>query len=102
MAEIAGGSAPNQQLPNEERLIGVPPLVHQAQQAFARDLAQLLKERPGQWVAYHGSQRIGFGCTQAELYGECLRRGINEDEFVVQCIEPETGVMVLLGGRSAG
>jgi hypothetical protein len=78
---------------------GVPPLVEQAQKAFYRDLPRLLQERPGPWVAYHGDKPLGFARTQAELYRECLRRGIDEEEFVVQCIEPEVGVMVLLGSH---
>jgi hypothetical protein len=67
----------------------VPPLIEQAQEAFRRDLTQLLQERPGQWVGYAGPQRLGFAKTQTELYQECLRRGLRHDEFLVRCIEPE-------------
>jgi hypothetical protein len=60
-----------------------------AEHAFRRDLVQLLEERPGQWVAYHGEQRVGFAPTKTELYLECLRRGWKHEEFVVHCIEPD-------------
>src|SRR4051794_27765725 len=40
----------------------------QAVLAFRRDLPALLKERPGQWVAYHGPNRVGFASTDDELY----------------------------------
>jgi hypothetical protein len=78
----------------------VAPLVEQAQQAFSRDLPHLLRERPGQWVAYHGDRQIGFAEAQLKLYQECLRQGIDEEEFVVLCIEPEAGAMMLLGGQA--
>jgi hypothetical protein len=63
--------------------------------AFHRDLAQLLKEYPRQWVAYHGAQRIGIARTQLELYQECVRRGIPTEEFVIRWIEPEMPELVV-------
>jgi hypothetical protein len=71
----------------------IPPLLEQAQQAFARDLSRLLQERPGQWVAYSGERQIGFARTQTELYRECLRQGFRRGEFLIRSIEPEPGVM---------
>jgi hypothetical protein len=56
--------------------------------AFRRDLPQLLKEKPGQWVAYHGDQRVGFARTAIELYKECARLGLPDDDFIVHPIEP--------------
>jgi hypothetical protein len=55
-----------------------PPIILEAQAAFLRDLPQLLKERYGQWVAYHGAQRIGFGKTQTALWNDCLRQGYED------------------------
>lgn len=72
----------------------VPPLVAQAQEAFRRDLTQLLQERPGQWVVYTGPRQLGFAKTKTELYQECLRRGMQPDEFLVCCIEPESGPLL--------
>jgi hypothetical protein len=69
----------------------------QATLAFWRDLPQLLRERPGQWVAYHGDRQLGFGATRWELWQECLRRGLVPDEFVVRSIEPEDPSLILEG-----
>jgi hypothetical protein len=73
---------------------GVSPLIQWADDAFRRDLPQLLSERPGQWVAYHGHQQIGFAATKQQLYQECLNRGLQQDEFLVLSIEPEMGDMM--------
>lgn len=67
----------------------IPPMIAQSQAAFRRDLPQLLKERPWQWVAYHGQERIGFAKSNTELYQRCLARGLDWDQFVVRSIEPE-------------
>ena len=67
----------------------IPPLVAQSQAAFRRDLPELLKKRHAQWVAYHGDECIGFGRSQIELYQQCVRRGLKDDDFVVWGITPE-------------
>lgn len=67
----------------------VTPMIARSQAAFRRDLPELLKTHYRQWVAYHGEDRIGYGGTQFELYDECHRRGLRDDEFVVRSIEPE-------------
>jgi hypothetical protein len=73
----------------------IPPLIQLAQETFEHDLAELLKEREGQWVAYHGDRQLGFGKSKTELYRECLRRGLPDDEFVVYGIEPDEGDIYL-------
>ena len=70
--------------PDAERPLA-PPIVLEAGEAFRRDLPQLLQERPGQWVAYHGAQRLGFGTTQTALWNECLRQGY-EDFIVIRIL----------------
>jgi hypothetical protein len=69
---------------------GVPPGIRIAQEAYWRDLPELLQLRRGdcQWVAYHGPQRVGFAASVAELYMECERRGIPTTEFYVDRLEP--------------
>jgi hypothetical protein len=70
-------------------------LGQQALQAFLRDLPDLYRERPGEWVAYRGAERLGFGKEQHLLYQDCLNRGFQLDEFVVFCIEPwETEIVI--------
>jgi hypothetical protein len=70
-------------------------LIEQAYRAFRRDLPQLLEERAGQWVAYHGSRGVGLAATKAELYQECLRSGLKRGEFLMRSIEPELGEVVM-------
>ena len=65
-----------------------PPMIRKSIAAFRRDLQELLKTHRGQWVAYHGDERLGFGRRQTPLYQECLRRGLSRDEFIVWGIEP--------------
>ena len=67
----------------------IAPLIATSQAAFRRDLPELLKTHYRQWVAYHGEDRIRFGRTQLELYEECYRRGLRDDEFVVRSVEAE-------------
>jgi hypothetical protein len=73
----------------------------ESHETFLQDLGQLLNERPGQWVAYHGAERIGFASTKAELYQQCFRRGLKRGEFLVRSIEPEPGEIVI-GPRTPG
>jgi len=83
-------------IPNEPVSAAVvAPLIQQAHEAFRRDLHQLLDEREGQWVAYHGAERIGVGETKTELYQECLRKGLKRGEFLVRSIEPELGEIIV-------
>jgi hypothetical protein len=46
----------------------------------------LLQQRRGQWVAYHGADRIGFGQTKTALWQECRRQGYHE--FLIRRIRP--------------
>src|SRR5262249_41720860 len=67
----------------------VPPLVMCAQATFRRHLPGLLQEHHGQWVAYRGEECIAFGRSQGEVYQECARRGLCQQEFVVRRIVPD-------------
>jgi hypothetical protein len=66
-----------------------PTMGEKAVRAFRRDLPGLLKERPRQWVAYHGDQCLGFAMTARELHRECIRRRLPDDEYIVRPIAPE-------------
>jgi len=63
-------------------------LIQQAYLAFERDAPSLCREHSGEWVAYHGDERIGLAATRAEAWQECLRRGLPEGEFWVFDIQP--------------
>jgi hypothetical protein len=67
----------------------VPLPQRQALEAFQQDLPRLWSERPGQWVAYQGSRQLGFAAQKHELYQCCFQAGLQLDEFVVFCIEPQ-------------
>ena len=88
---VEGSSLPAKSVSRSD----VPLLIQQAHEAFRRDLRQLLEEQPGQWVAYHGAERIGVAPTKTELYQECLRLGLKRGEFLVRSIEPELGEVVM-------
>lgn len=60
-----------------------------ALQAFLRDLPGLYAQRPGQWVAYQGDRQVGFAGQKHTLYQQCLGQGLQLEEFVVFCIEPQ-------------
>lgn len=70
-------------------------LKQKALHAFQPDLPQLYRERPGEWVAYQGDQQLGFAAHKHELYQECFRRGLQREEFVIFCIEPQETEMTL-------
>jgi len=63
--------------------IDVRPMIARSEEAFYRDLSSLLRAHEGQWVAYHGDERIGFGSTQTELYRHCQKIGLGSGEFIV-------------------
>jgi hypothetical protein len=69
---------------------GIAPGILRSQQAFWRDLPELLKDKRnhGRWVAYRGDERIGIARTQLELIRECVRRGLRDDEYDLDVIEP--------------
>ncbi len=64
-------------------------LKQQALRAFQRDLPSLWEQRPGQWVAYRGERQIGFASHKHELYQRCFQQGLQDDEFVIFCVEPQ-------------
>ncbi len=70
-------------------------LKQQALQAFQRDLPELYAQRPGQWVAYQGDRRVGFADEKHVLYQQCFHQGLQREEFVVFCIEPQETEMTL-------
>jgi hypothetical protein len=71
--------------------MAVPEGIRRSQEAFFRDLPELLKDRGlrGKWVAYHGEKRIKIGPTQTDVIRECNRRGLGSEEYDVFVIEPQ-------------
>lgn len=68
---------------------GILPGLLRCQQAFWRDLPELLaKKLRGKWVCYHRDGRIGIADDDETLIRECLRRGIPDDEYYLARIRP--------------
>jgi hypothetical protein len=70
----------------------IPEGIRKSQEAFFRDLPQLLQDRKlrGKFVAYHRDERVKVGRSQTEVIEECLRRGLADDEYDVFVIEPQS------------
>jgi len=64
---------------------GISPGMLRSQQAYWRDLPELLKQRNlhRQWVCYHGDDRIGIAKTDTELVQHCLKLGLQRGHFYV-------------------
>jgi hypothetical protein len=71
---------------------GVLPIIRAAVEIFNRDLPELMKNRRGQWVIYHGEELLGFGGTKTDLLQACYARGYPDEELYVVRIEEETEV----------
>jgi hypothetical protein len=70
-------------------------LIEQAWEAFQREAPLLIAEHVGEWVAYHGDKRVGFGPTRAALWEACLAQGLPEGEFWVFNLGPVVGEEVI-------
>ena len=70
----------------------IPEGIRKSQEAFFRDLPELLKDRKlrGKCVAYHGDERIGIARDDMKLIRECLRRGLKREECDILIIEPQS------------
>jgi hypothetical protein len=74
----------------------IPIGIRLSQEAFRRDLPELLKDRRlrEMYVAYHRNERIGFARDMATLIQECLKRGLDDDEFDIGMIRESSLVEV--------
>lgn len=80
-----------QQRPAHQPNLEIPPMVLRSQQAFWRDLPELLKNKRnrGKWAAYHGEERVAIDRSDVEAYQKCLRRGLERGEFYVGRVEAD-------------
>jgi hypothetical protein len=69
----------------------IPEGIRRAQDAFFRDLPELLNDESllGQCIAYRGDERIGIASSDEPLIREINRRGIKDDEFDLFVIRPQ-------------
>lgn len=73
------------------------PLIGRAWEAFQREAPLLIPEHAGEWVAYHGDNRVAFAGTRAGAWKACLDRGLPEGEFWVFNVQPILGDEVIGG-----
>lgn len=64
-----------------------------AEATFLRELPELLAKHPGEWIVYRGDVRLGIGRTRTELHRQCVRAGLDVDEFLVCHIHPQLDVI---------
>ena len=64
-------------------------LVQRAHGTFMRELPELLKSHRGQWVAYHGDQRLGFNRDDVKLIKEWHARGVPQGELGIFLVVPD-------------
>jgi hypothetical protein len=72
--------------------IHIPEGIRKSQEAFFRDLPELLKDRKlrGKYVAYHGNERVKVSKSETEVIRECLRRGLQSDRYDIFVIRPQS------------
>jgi len=70
---------------------GISPAIQRSQNGFRAALPELLKTKTAsqRWVAFCGDELVAFGCTKAEAFQECLRRGLKRGTFVVRLVQVE-------------
>jgi hypothetical protein len=97
-AEVFARLAP-QDSPVEHLDPGIPPLVLRSQQAFGRDLPELLKHKRnrGKWAAYNGEERVAVSASDVDAYQECFRRGLKREEFYVGRVKADRDGIPLWG-----
>jgi hypothetical protein len=69
----------------------IPEGIRRSQDAFFRDLPELLKDERllGQSIAYYRDERVGIAPSDEPLIREINRRGISDDEFDLFVIRPQ-------------
>lgn len=70
----------------------IPEGIRRSQEAFFRDLPELLEDESllGQCVAYCGDERIGIARSDEPLIREINRRGLEDGEFDLFIIRPQS------------
>ena len=66
----------------------VPPLIWYGEDAYLRDLRELIKNHQGQWVVYSGDRRVGITRTERQAFELAAKEGLKHDEFFVCGIDP--------------
>lgn len=73
--------------------IEIPTGIVSAKAALRKDLPALLADRwsRGKWACYSNEGCVGIGNNYLTLIRECAKRGIPDDAFIIERIEPGAG-----------
>jgi hypothetical protein len=66
----------------------MPPLIWYGEDAYLRDLRELLKNYRGQWVVYSGDRRVGITRTDRQALELAAKEGLKGNEFLLRLIDP--------------
>lgn len=71
----------------------IPEGIRRSLAALRRDLPELLASwwKRGKWVCYAGDERIGISRDYLTLIRKIAARGLKDDEFIVERVEPGAG-----------
>jgi hypothetical protein len=71
----------------------IPAGIRAARAALRKDLADLLAKRRyrGKFAAYSNQGQVAIGNSYLALVRECIKRGIPDDAFIIERIEPGAG-----------
>ena len=76
-----------------ERTFEIPEGILRARAALRHDLPALLANRRarGKWACYTGEGQVGIGKDFLALIRECVRRGLGDDMFIIERVQPNAG-----------
>jgi hypothetical protein len=66
----------------------VPPLIWYGEEAYLRDLRELIKDHQGQWAVYSGDRRLGITRSKQQAFELARKEGLKRGEFLVRGIDP--------------
>jgi hypothetical protein len=69
--------------------IHVPGDMRAAERLYLQDLPELLRTKPGDWIAYSAQGRIAQGPDEMALFQLCFTQGLRRGQFLVARIEPD-------------
>jgi hypothetical protein len=66
----------------------IPPPIWYGEDAYLRDLRELLKNHKGQWAVYSGDRRVGITRTDRQARELAAKEGLKRGEFLLRLIDP--------------
>jgi hypothetical protein len=65
----------------------MPPLVWYGEEAYLRDLRELVKDHKGWWAVYSGDRRVGITRTSRQAFELAAKEGLGRGEFLIRLID---------------